>query len=309
MVLKAWLQNRFPQQRVVLVRHEITVRYDGPAVEHGWMNATEVGSAMLGLGNMVSGASNVLLGDSATVEARVRSDFKGGSFEVVFEIVALADHLFHSDAAENIMALLGVYDNTQGLIQVLRWLRGRSLTREERDEAGVTLVAGRDRLELRIENYQVLRSKEIRDGLAAFVHPLWNDGVSRLSLTSGATTGKAGVVIEAAEREHMVAPVLPSETVDTSRSTLFLTVVAPVFEGDYVWRFAQGDTRYTARMEDLDFLEKVRKGDVEFGHGHALRVIFETDTIDQGAGLAFRHRVVKVLGHIRPQNYRQGDML
>ena len=231
---------------------------------------------------------------------------------MIFEIVAYAHDIFSRlDDVHGVLSTLGLNENATGVIQFLQWARGRKVVAEEPGEGGVTL-----RLEstgfgasmtLSLESYRALKNKQVRDGLKGFVHPLWRDGVEQV-LASSADVREPTVTINRSERDSFLAPVLPSDLVDISRSIMIVTLVSPVFEGNYVWRLSQGATKYMARMEDEDFLETIRRDKVEFGHGHALKVTMETETIDKGDGsFRYKHSITKVHEHIRPKRYEQED--
>ena len=295
-------------------QHRITVSYEGPGPDRGWMNATDVGTAIVGMGEMVSGASKVLYGDDARIEANVRADFEHASFEMIFEIVAAAHDIFHMiDNVNGVLSTLGLNENANGVIQFLQWARGRKIVAEELVEGGMKLRIARGKdgdssITLTLDTYRALKSRQVRDGLKAFVQPLWREGVERV-LASSTDTQAPSVEIERYERDAFIAPVLPSDTVDISRATMIVTIVSPVFEGNYVWRVSHGDAKYTARMGDDDFLESIRRDRIEFGRGHALRVTMETEIIDKGDGsLSYRHRIIKVHDHIRPKTYEQEEL-
>ena len=50
------------QHDMVKRQHSITVSYKGPGPDMGWMNATDIGMAIVGVGEMISGASKVAYG-------------------------------------------------------------------------------------------------------------------------------------------------------------------------------------------------------------------------------------------------------
>ena len=158
-----------------MVTQIVRVQYDGGDAEHGRMSAADLGGAMMGMADMVSGASGIVIGDDAHVRARVRTDFGGNSFLVVFEIVSLTADLLSS--AESVVSLLGLSENSNGLIQTLQWIRGRRITAVRRRQAGdpgasMTIHIGEDARELTVSDVRALRDERTVRGIVGVMKPL-----------------------------------------------------------------------------------------------------------------------------------------
>lgn len=296
--------------------HVVRVQYDGGLAGDGRMSAADLASAIMGMANMVSGTSEIVLGDDTRVQATVRTDFGGNSFVVVFEILSVVADLLSS--ADSVVSLLGFSENSNGLIQTLQWLRGRTITSVGRTEAddpasSFTVSVDGDKRELSVSDVRVLRDDRVVKGALALMEPLLEGNATRVTIGNGDKTTVPRyreINIEEAEARNLRIPVFPDDEVVTSRYEMTLTVVAPVFRGDYVWRFQWSGTRITARMLDDDFISRIRANRVAFGYGDSLRVQMETDEIQRkSGGVSYRHRIVKVLGHKRQHRYEQDDLL
>lgn len=296
--------------------HAVRVQYDGGLARDGRMSAADLASAIMGMANMVSGTSEILLGDDARVQATVRTDFGGNSFVVVFEITSFVADLLSS--VDSVVSLLGFSENSNGLIQTLQWLRGRTITSVGKTEAddrasSMTLSIDGDSRELSVSDLRVLRDERIVKGALALMEPLLEGNATRVTIGNGdnaVAPRYSEISIEQAEARNLRIPVFPDDEVLTSRYEMTLTVVAPVFRGNYVWRFQWSGTRITAKMMDDDFISRIRANRVAFGYGDALRVQMETDEIRQkSSGVGYRHRIVKVLDHKRQPRYDQKDFL
>lgn len=296
--------------------HAVRVQYDGGLAGDGRMNATDLASAIMGMANMVSGTSEILLGDDTRVQATVKTDFGGNSFVVVFEITSFVADLLSS--ADSVVSLLGFSENAHGLIQTLQWLRGRTITSVGRTEAedpasSFTLSVDGDTRELSVSDVRVLRDERVVKGALALMEPLLEGNATRVTIGNGddaVIQRYREISIEQAEARDLRMPVFPDDEVVTRRYEMTLTVVAPVFRGNYVWRFQWSGTTITAKMLDVDFISRIKANRVAFGYGDALRVQMETDEIRRKSGsVGYRHRIVKVLDHERHHRYEHDDLL
>jgi hypothetical protein len=121
------------------------VVYNGPAVEDGEMDVAQLASSLLALGKLIENADAIRTGEAGRVKVRVKSDVKRGSFDVGIAVhwidgikdAAIAWALTPEGAGT--LALLGflgfnVKDVTlaggKGLIQVVRWLKGRRVAKQ-----------------------------------------------------------------------------------------------------------------------------------------------------------------------------------
>ena len=294
----------------------VRIQYDGGEAESGRMNPADLGVAMIGMADMVSGASGIVIGDHAHVRARIRSDFGGNSFLVVFEIFSITADLLSS--AESVVSLLGLSENPNGLIQTLQWIRGRAITavrRPKADDPGasMTIHIGEDVRELTVSDVRALRDERTVRGMVGVMKPLVEGNAARVTIDGGDGTAVppgSGIVIEQEEAAYLQEPVFPDDSVVTRTHEMILTVVVPVLTGDYVWRFEWSGNKLTAKMLDDEFIGKIRANFVEFGYGDTLRVRMETEETPQKDGTkTYQHRIIKVLKHTKHERYGQGDLL
>ena len=294
----------------------VRVQYDGGEAADGRMNAADLGGAIMGMADMVSGASGIVIGDDAHVRARVRTDFGGNSFLVVFEIVSLAADLLSS--AESVVSLLGLSDNSNGLIQTLQWIRNRRITAVGQQQIGdpgasMTLHIGEDAREMTVSDVRALRDERTVRGIVGVMKPLVEGNAARVSIGIGDGTAVprgSDLAIEQGDAAYLREPMFPDDEVVTKTYEMILTVVVPVLTGDYVWRFEWSGNKFTAKMLDSEFVNRIRENVVSFGYGDTLRVRMETDeTLQKDGTITHRHRIIKVLEHTKRERYGQGDLL
>ena len=300
-----------------MVTQIVRVQYDGGEAEHGRMNAADLGGAMMGMADMVAGASGIVIGDDAHVRARVRTDFGGNSFLVVFEIVSLTADLLSS--AESVVSLLGLSENSNGLIQTLQWIRGRRITAVRRRQAGdpgasMTIHIGEDARELTVSDVRALRDERTVQGIVGVMKPLLEGNAAKVTIGSGEGTDPeatgSDLAIEQEEAGYLQEPTFPDDEVVTKTYEMILTVVVPVLTGDYMWRFEWSGNKLTAKMLDSEFVNRIRANLVNFGYGDTLRVRMETEeTLQKDGTTTYRHRIIRVLEHTKRERYGQSDLL
>ena len=100
------------------------ISYDGPVVREGRMSAVDAGTAIVGMANLVSAASQNLYGDGSRVTSQVETNFIKGSFEINF-IVEQASGLFMNDASLKELMILLFGPGHSGLLGLIRRLRGK----------------------------------------------------------------------------------------------------------------------------------------------------------------------------------------
>ena len=270
----------------------------------------------MGMAEMVSGASEIVMGDEAHFRARVRTDFGGNSFLVVFEIVSFTADLLSS--VDSVVSLLGLSENSNGLMQTLQWIRGRRITairRPQADDPGasMTMHIGEDARKLSVSDVRALRDERTVRGIVRVMKPLMEGNATRVTIGNGDGTAvpKGGdLAIQQEEAAYFQEPTFPEDEVVTRTYEMILTVVAPVLTGDYMWRFEWSGNTLTAKMQDREFVNSIRANLVDFGYGDTLRVRMETDEIPRKDGtVTHRHSIVKVLDHEKRERYGQNDLL
>ena len=118
------------------------------------------------------------------------------------------------------------------------------------------------------------------------------------------------LAIEQEEAAYLQEPTFPDDEVVTKTYEMILTVVVPVLTGDYVWRFEWSGNKFTAKMLDSEFVNRIRANLVNFGYGDTLRVRMETEeTLQKDGTTTHRHRILKVLEHTKRERYGQSDLL
>jgi hypothetical protein len=90
-------------------------------------------------------------------------------------------------------------------------------------------------------------------------------------------------------------PIKPTDKPIESEIDAILEVVAPVLEGEGMWRFKYGRMSLTAKLTDDDYRQRVLGGQESFSHGDRLHAKLKTVQERLGDKVSTRHFVTKVL--------------
>lgn len=279
---------------------KLSVKYRGPDVERGRMNALDLGPAIFGVGQMVGGASRTLFNDDTRVRAEVQADFPRASFGIEFFAVAAVRDLLASITLEQLAAVatilgFGGVGAVQGVLKLLRWQRGRKIDSVEQIGDRYTIKIQDDSVNITINEYKVFVNPEVRQGFKALVQPLESEGVTEVAVKA---ENEPEERITREERDIIAAAPLPEEEVSVDRSTAILEIIGLSFRQGNKWRFSQGGGTFYADILDEDFLRQVSTHRELFGSGDALRVELEIRTTRSGTDLRFDYTVLHVIEHI-----------
>ena len=141
---------------------------------------------MIGLGQMVGGASRILYGDEARVQVEVHANFRRALFGVDFFAVSSQVGLLPPldlPSLAAIATLIGVGGGAvKGLIQLVRWQRGRRIDRVGTDGDLIQIQINNEVQEVTVNQYRILIDPDARKGLGALVSPLTTDDVDLVEL-------------------------------------------------------------------------------------------------------------------------------
>jgi hypothetical protein len=90
-------------------------------------------------------------------------------------------------------------------------------------------------------------------------------------------------------------PIKPKDKPLVSEIEAVLEVVAPVLEGEGMWRFKYGRMSITAKLTDEDYRQRVLDGEESFSHGDRLQAKLKTVQENVGDKIMTKHFVTKVV--------------
>ena len=159
----------------------------GSLVDQGRMRAQDVGNAIIGLADVISGASRIVCGVSH-VTPLVEDNFAKGSFEIVFVVSTAAEPVLAINDLVLIMVLLFGSDHPGLLSGLWDWIKslarlGRPRPRVPHPTGQQIVVVGDGNKVVVIDKMErMLEDDEIRNGIESVLAPLFSGTVERVQL-------------------------------------------------------------------------------------------------------------------------------
>jgi hypothetical protein len=195
----------FGRGRLIISSEIFEIIYDGPDLSEHKIDVRILAPALLGVGRLIREANTIVNHDKSTVQVLVDSEFKPGSFGVVFDVVQngidTAKSLLGSDdikTAKDILEwlqILGVISGA-GVLGFLKWRDGRKV------ESAQTLAdsSGGGSVQVKVEgsnNTTIIIPKEvfalssdpkITKAVKEVIAPLNHPGIDSLSTKANGET-------------------------------------------------------------------------------------------------------------------------
>jgi len=298
------------------------VVYDGPAVEDGEMDVSQLATSLLALGKLIESADAIRTGEPGRVKVRVKSDVKRGSFDVGIAVhwaEGLADTAIAwamTPRGAGTLALLGIVGinakdvavyGGKGVIQVVRWLRGRRVARQVVLQDGNTTLVTDDGDELQVDPTvaRMADDASIRQPLEKFTEPLREDGVDEVRFEERVGAPIERITATEAPSFTASAGAEPSSS-DTFRATYQIKRL--FFDRGRKWRLSNGAQTIQAEIEDEEFWRKVEASDVSFAKDDYLVCSVRMDQWLSPNGLRTEYVIERVEEHIPAPKQTKLDM-
>jgi hypothetical protein len=289
---------------------EFGVTYDGPALADGRMPVKDLAPSLLALGDLFTEASLVAYPDRDPVALNIRSASRG-SF-----VVDLAVHspdawdrvvqLLTSRTAEALLALQAIVFGPAGFLWFIKAVAGRVIAKKETVRAGhvrLTLSDGTT-LEVGSEVLILYERQSARDNAKQVVEPLQRSGVDSLRFARG---DEQLLAIAEADLPAYEPPEPDEELLLDQEVEAVVTLATATLEGDYKWRFSEGDRIFTASLEDPAFRARIEDGEA-FRQGDMLRVRMRVVQTERRNTLHAERTVLEVLEHYPRRLQTQIDL-
>lgn len=266
------------------------------------MDVTQLAPSLLALGKLVEAIDVLASGEAGRVRVKVRAGVQRGSFDI-----GLSLDFLHSvrewvlsptgAATLSVLPLLGLSakDAVLGLIQVVRWLRGRRVANK------VVLEDGNVRLETSDGDAIVVRAPvaaavddpNVRQHLERFTEPLRNEGLDRIKLARATAPAES---IEAVEAPVFQATAGADPT-NQSRFQAIYQIKRLYFERGKKWRLSNSAQTILAEVQDEDFWAQVEAARISFSADDYLVCDVRMDQWF-GTGLRTEYVVERVVSHV-----------
>lgn len=293
---------------------QVTIGFDGAAAQ-GEMEVADLAPLLVAWAEVFKAASSGLNGDRATTRVTVKATSPGSflvqlavDVGVVDQLLGLLDSVADSPgrvtAANALLDLIlksgAVCAGALGLIEVIRRLRGRRPEKTERLEGGtIRIVVDGVPITLVPPAAKLIEDPAFRERVAKLGEQVAkSDGIDE-TFAIGSDGKRAWTLPRAEARALRLPPPEDAEPeVMATERRVWLELVSAHFRGDYKWRFTDGESTFTASIEDQDFLKQVENGDISLSAADK----FLVDLIEEqeiGAEIKkLATRVVRVVKHV-----------
>lgn len=283
----------------------LRITYDGPALINHEMEVRQLAPALHAVGDLLDNANRVLNGPDSKVSVSVKGSFKTGSFGIDFSFLqgwgrSVID-MFNSReviAAATLVTLVGLSgkDAAKGLIGVIKWLRGRSITKVIQTETIATLYVDDESLEIELKVLKLLMDIATREALDGVIRePLSHDGID---MFASGTDSEIEVTVNRAESVWFATPEVLEQTISVNETEERLQLLAVVFKDDNKWRFSDGAASFYAAIMDNEFLNRVDRDEERFGKNDIFRVLVRRRSfLDVSGVLRQEVTILQVLEH------------
>lgn len=284
----------------------LQIVYDGPSLESHEMEVRDLAPALLALGELFEEANATLNDGRTKVSVSVKGSFKTGCFAIDLgvtpSLLQQAQDLFAGapvTAALNLVAILGLTGSaTNGVFQLVKWVRNRKITRVEILSSGVVRVfCDTDHFDTEEKVLELFRNWKLRKAFQDVVHtPLQRSGVDYFAVRE--SSGDFAIATDA-DSAAFLAPEQEEEKLDESERVASLQLVNIAFRGENKWRFYDGASTFYASIADPEFIRLVEHGEKRFGKGDILKVRLREVKVLAGEQLKAEHQVLEVIEHRR----------
>lgn len=243
------------------------IAYNGELLQSGTMDVRDLAPALLAFSGFVDAVNTIVNGKDTKISIQVKS-FEKGSFGIEFLLAdagllqGIVDMLSgdNASAIANLLEIIGgVSASIGGVAWLMRKLRKRKAVQELADSVTIELNDG-EVLRVPKALYKAATDNAVQRYFFEALKPITKEGID--SFTIYGTNSDEGSVpptqIVKAEVPDF-EPLEETEILTSDTRTIFCTVLDLSFENPQ-WRFFDGESSFTALVQDEAFLQAIREG-------------------------------------------------
>jgi hypothetical protein len=297
----------------------ITMVFDGPAVENGQIDVQDLAPALMAIGEMIQAANNEINGNRAQIAVRVRATAEG-SFEVDLSLLQSlmdsAKSLFDfsaqnkdeiaaaNDLADLLFKVVGsVATGTVivrgGLWALMKFLKGRKPDKIEPKGGDVHVTIGTLNFITNARTVQLAESVPVREQAKKAVAALSKDGIDKIKIKRATCET---LEVSKSEVGYFDFQDTEEELEDETR-TMTLQIISLSFKEDNKWRVTDGEP-FSATIDDVDFLNQIANNEISFSKGDYLVCLVREQQFRTAKGLRKERHITKVIEH-KPATNKQ----
>ena len=258
-------------------REVIELRFEGDLFEHHDVPAELYAESLLAFARLVKRSDTLASKNPRDVQVKVTAIGQGSFITTLaLEVPGLLEHAKHlltgseTTTVINASALIGI---VFAAVKALKKYGSQLATVVVNTQSRVALLKTFDGGEFEVQ-YEVgllLNDSRWRNRADEFTSPLEDEGVDDLTISHG--DDEIGI---SREDRDAFAYVADDEDTEVETDTLWVEPLGTNFEPGKKWRFKAPGLRFSATIDDRDFMAQVMGGDVAIKPGDRMRVDLET---------------------------------
>lgn len=283
---------------------KLIVAYDGSALEDHTMDIQELAFALVGLGDVLTEANNILNKGACRTTVKVSSDFETGSFEIHLVMKQLSEKLALFGTNPQILGIVTILtllgfgkQKLDGLIQFIKKIKNgkiKSIKDLEDDKIDVTYIVDNSIQNVIIEKnvYILYENANLRNSLKKVVKPLESEGIESFEIRN-----EKKEILEKIEKSEVgYFNITPTEDViNEITNEMWLYLVNVSFKDGNKWKLSNGDSEFYATIEDQEFLYQVNNNLISFSKSDSFKATVKTTQILTEDGIKANYSIPKVL--------------
>jgi hypothetical protein len=293
---------------------KFTLIFDGSALQTHEMDVRNLGYALIAMGDLIQAVNTDINGNSAQVEVKVKAH-KGGSYEVDFLVQAFesakplldvaklhqGDVSIASELLELIFKITGatwtgalaVKQVGGGLIALLKWLKGRQPEKIEPQKNGdVHIHIGDNYFVTNTDTLKLAKNIKVRKPVKELVSSLKYSGVDTMKIKRPSKSE-----LEVTKSEVGYFDYSDDEDIITDTRKRTLQIVKLSFKDGDKWQMTDGGKPFSASIDDVDFLNRVKKAELSFANGDTLECDLQEKQYRKDGNLKMEYTIIKVNNH------------
>lgn len=261
---------------------DVTVEYDGPALDHGLIDVSDLAPSILGFSQLCQRVDELENYGRTTLRVQIKAQPKQGSVAIDFHFVHTAISTAHAlvenqDVKEltEVLETVGIYAGAasaviSGVLQLGRKLRGRSPENVlVGDKVVVVNLENGETLYTTPGTWRAWIDRQVRRSTALFTQVLKTPGFKEIRFRRGAKTEQR---ITNEDALFLTEPA-DQDAITDEESIRLWEVRTVTTDPTLQWKFFEGQkTRINAHMIDSIFVRKLAGGDQGVITGDLLKV-------------------------------------